>query len=135
MWKVEKGKHKLGEVSRSKKKTCRVVYWTICKDQNKGDQKYDLFKIAKRIVKTNRDTTGGQCIRDGILEIGDEDKKLTWESYHEKLLNTYFVWHGYSLLQADKVIDRPYLIHNDMVRESISEIKNRKAAEPPGLVS
>ena len=59
------------------KKTCRVVYWTKCKDQNKADQKYDLFKIAKRTVKTNRDTTGGQCIRDGILEIGDEDKKLT----------------------------------------------------------
>ena len=49
----------------------------ICQDQNKDGQKYDVLKITKKIVKTNRDITGGQCIRDGISEVCDEDKKLT----------------------------------------------------------
>ena len=36
-----------------------------------------MLKITKKIVKTNRDITGGQSITDGISEVCDEDKKLT----------------------------------------------------------
>ena len=42
------------------------------------DQKSDVFKIAKRIVKTNQDIIGEHCIRndDGVLVVSDEVKKI-----------------------------------------------------------
>ena len=52
------------------------------------DQKCDVFKTAKRMVKTNEDI-GEQCIKkdNGILAVKNEDKKIAWKSYHKKLLN------------------------------------------------
>ena len=57
-----------------------------------NDQKYDVFKIAKRMLKNNQDNIGEQCIRndDDVLAISDEDKKIALKSYHGKLLNTEF---------------------------------------------
>ena len=57
------------------------------------------FKIAKRIGKTNQNIIGEQCIRndDGVLAFSDEDKKVTWKSLCESLLNTDFTWNGNSL--------------------------------------
>ena len=42
------------------------------------------------MVKTNQDIIDVDCFRsyDGVLAVGDEDKKIAWKSYHEKLLNT-----------------------------------------------
>ena len=41
------------------------------------DKKYDVFKIAKRMFKTNQDIIGEKCIRNdnGVLAVSDEDKK------------------------------------------------------------
>ena len=61
-----------------------------------------------------------------------EEKKRT---YHEKLLNTEFAWDRNSLFQADTITIIPYSIDKDMVRESISKKKNRKAAGLSGVVS
>ena len=41
----------------------------------------------------------------------------------------------YILPQADTVSGVLRLVDRDMVRESISKMKNRKAAGPPGVVS
>ena len=41
----------------------------------------------------------------------------------------------YILPQADTVSSVLHLVDRDMVRESISEMKNRQAAGPPGVVS
>ena len=64
-----------------------------------------------------------------------EEKKRTWKTYHEKLLNTEFAWDRNSLFQADTITIIPYSIGKDMVRESISKKKNRKAAGLSGVVS
>ena len=52
------------------------------------------LKIAKRLVKTNQDIIGEQCIKndDGVLTVSDEDKKIACKSYHVKLFNTKFTW-------------------------------------------
>lgn len=41
----------------------------------RDDQKYELFKIAKRIIKTNHDISE-QCIRNAnrLLTVSDENK-------------------------------------------------------------
>ena len=42
----------------------------------KDDQKFDVVKISKRVVKTNQDIIGNQCIRNNdVLAIRDEYKK------------------------------------------------------------
>ena len=48
----------------------------------------------QRIVKTNEDIIGEQCIRndDGVLASRDEGKKIAWKSYNEKLSSTEFAW-------------------------------------------
>lgn len=41
----------------------------------KDDQKSDVFKTAKTMVKTNQDISDEHCIRndDGTLAVSDED--------------------------------------------------------------
>ena len=70
-----------------------------------NDQKYDLFKYAKRIIRTNEDITGQQYIRndDRVLVVNDENKKMTCKSYHEKLLNTESAKYRNWLSQTDIV--------------------------------
>ena len=50
----------------------------------------DVFKIKGRMVKTNQNINGGQCIRnvDGVLSVSDE-----------KLLKRKFAWGGNTLSQ------------------------------------
>ena len=57
-----------------------------------GTIKYKVFKIVKRMVKTNQDIIREKCIRndDGMYVVNDEDKKIVYKSFHEKLLNTEF---------------------------------------------
>ena len=42
-----------------------------------------MFKITKKIVKTNDNINGEQCIKNynGILAVSDEDKKIARKSY------------------------------------------------------
>ena len=68
----------------------------------------------------------------GVLKVSDEDKKLTWKSYHEKLLNPAFAWDRNSLTQEEIVSRVSCLI--DKVREAISK-KNGNAIGPSGVVS
>ena len=99
-------------------------------------QKCDVFKITNRMVKTIQDINGGQCIRndDGLLAVRDEDKKIAWKSNHEKLLNTEFARNKNSLSQVYKVSSILWLIDKSIIRESISKIKNGKAAGLLGVV-
>lgn len=80
------------------KKSRRTVYKAKWKTEKKRSgkvkrqvhQKYDAFKIAKRMVTTIQDIICEQCIRndDVVLAVSDEDNKTAWKSYPEKLLNT-----------------------------------------------
>ena len=65
----------------------------------------------------------------------DEEKKKAWKIYQEKLLNTEVAWDRNSLFQADIITSIPCSIDKDMIRESISQIKNGKATELSGVVS
>ena len=49
-------------------------------------------------------------------------------------MSTEFGWERNSLSQVDTVSGMPYLIDKDMVRESISKMKNGKAAGTSGAV-
>ena len=51
------------------------------------DEKWSVFKIAKRMVQTNQDIIGEHCIKsyDGKLTVGDKEKKTAGKDYLEKL--------------------------------------------------
>ena len=81
---MERGGNRESQVSKKyleAKKAMKTVYSAKCKTERekfgnvmqRDDQKYDVFKIAKRMVKTNRDIIGEQCIRsdDGVLAVSD----------------------------------------------------------------
>ena len=42
------------------------------------DKKSDVFKTAKRMVKTNQDIIGEQCLRkdDSVLAVSNDDRKI-----------------------------------------------------------
>ena len=61
--------------------------------------------------------------------------KIAEKSDHEKFLNLEFTWSRYSLSQADTVSSVSHLIDQNIVRESITKMKNGKAAGPSGLLS
>ena len=44
----------------------------------RDDHKCDVFKSAKRMVKSNQDVVGEQCIRygDDVLSVSDDNKKI-----------------------------------------------------------
>ena len=102
----------------------------------RDDQKFDISKIAKRMVRTNQDIIGELQRKrddDSVLAVSGEDKTIAWKSYHEMLLNTSFAWNGNSLSQADTISEVPHL--TDQIRESISKMKNTETAGPSGLLS
>ena len=100
--------------------------------RNCYDCKCDMFKM----VKTNQDINDEHCIRNngGVVAVSDEDKKIAWESYHEKFPSIVFVWYINSLSQAHTVSGATCLIDKDLVRKSVSKMKNGKATGTSGLV-
>ena len=50
-------------------------------------------------------------------------------------MDTEFTWGRNSLSQTDTISDVACLIDKDMIRESISKMKNGKTAEPSSVVS
>ena len=61
---------------------------------------------------------------DGAMEVSNEHKKSAQKNYHEKHWHTQSAWDMNGLSQADAVCNVTYLIDRDMVRESISLMKN-----------
>ena len=101
--------------------------------QRRDDEKNEIFRIAKEIVKTNQDIVGEKCIRtdDGELAINEQDKKNTWKCYYEKLLNTEFPWDREHLEMAKAVAGPAIRIEKEMVREAVRKMKKaNKAARP-----
>ena len=129
----------------AKRKSKRAVYEARSESErikfanieNRDDQKQEVFRIAKSLVKDNRDIIGEQCIRndDGILAVSEEAKKVAWKSYYENLLNTENDWDRNNLSEVEAVASAAVLIEKDMVREAIQKMKNRKAAGPSGIAA
>ena len=93
-----------------------------------------VIVLVRGINYERRENRGTQVRRndDGLLKVSDDDKNIAWKSDHEKLFNKEFAWDTYSLSQAFTVSSVPHFIDKDMVSESLSKMKNGKAAGPSG---
>ena len=145
LWKEwKKGKITKDVYLEAKRKSKRAVYEARSESvrkrfsniENRDDQKLEVFRIAKTMVKDNRDIIGEQCIRndDGGLAINEEDKKIAWKNYYERLLNTENERDSNNLTPVEPVESAAIFIEKDMVRIAVKKMKKRKAAGPSGIV-
>jgi len=69
------------------------------------DRKGTVFRVAKQIVRKNRDVVGGGCVKDTDGKIVVEEERLmeVWRAYYDKLSNEEFPWIKDSLTEADAV--------------------------------
>ena len=79
------------KVYAAKKKAEEVQFANVASDKEDRNQ---LFKIARQMVKTNADVVGDKCVTndDGELACTDSEKLSAWKQHYEKLLNKEFRW-------------------------------------------
>ena len=64
-----------------------------------------FFKVAKQIVRKNKDVVGVTCIKDKMGRLTKEmaQIKLAWKEYFEELLNEEFDWQKENLEKVSGV--------------------------------
>merc|ERR1712080_164238 len=82
------------------------------------DGKQNIFKIAKQMVRKNKDTFGGKCLKDenDKTVTGEENLKKRWKTYMEKLLNEENEWD--EIIDADKVQGPQQVISQEEVKKA-----------------
>ena len=101
------------------------------------DMKGNLFRIAKQLVRNNKDVVGSGSVkdRDGNIAVDDSRIKEVWKEYFEKLLNEEFEWNKELLEDASPTSGPAERITEEEVRVALAKTKVGKAAGPTGLVS
>jgi len=100
------------------------------------NEKGTVFRVAKQMVRSNRDVVGGDCIKDtnGRIVFDDNQVLETWRAYYEKLSNEEFPWNKDTLTAADPTAGPCEKITIAEVQAAIKKMKSSKAAGPSGVV-
>jgi Reverse transcriptase (RNA-dependent DNA polymerase)/Endonuclease/Exonuclease/phosphatase family len=101
------------------------------------NRKGTVFRVARQMVRKNRDVVGGGCVRDtnGRMVVEDEERLEVWRAYYDKLSNEEFPWNKDALTVADVKSGPSEQISPEEVRAAIEKMKNNKAAGPSGVVA
>ena len=101
------------------------------------NEKGTVFRVAKQIVRNNRDVVGGGCVRhaDGKIVVEEYEVLEVWRTYYEKLSNEEFHWNKETLPAADATEEQCKKITTAEVQAAIKKMKWSKAAGPSGVVS
>ena len=104
---------------------------------DEADEKGTIFRVAKQVVRNNRDVIGGGCIKDTNGEVVVDEQKVLerWREYYEKLSNEEFPWNKETLTIADATIGPCERFTVTEVHAAIKKMKNNKAAGPSGVIS
>ena len=76
------------------------------------DMKGNLFRIAKQLVRSNKDVVGSSSVKDreGNIAVDDSRIKQVWKEYFEKLLNEEFEWNKDLLDDANRPVAQQFLL-------------------------
>lgn len=139
--KVDENKRKYDEAKRIAKKAVskakeaeRQKFGEMLDEQN---MKGSVFRVAKQMVRHNRDIVGEGCVKntDGKIVV-DEDKQLeVWRAYYDKLSNEEFPWNKETLTEADMRSGPCENISLEEVRAAVKKMKINKAPGPSGVVA
>jgi len=104
---------------------------------DEADEKGTIFRVAKQIVRNNRDVVGGGCIKDTNGKVVVDEQKVLerWREYYEKLSNEEFPWNKETLTMADATSGPCEKFTVAEVNAAIKKMKNNKAAGPSGVIS
>ena len=66
----------------------------FCEELEDEDRKGNVFRVAKQLVRKNRDVVGAGCVRDNAGKIVMEEEKLleVWKEHYDRISNEEFSW-------------------------------------------
>ena len=99
------------------------------------EDRNQLFKIARQMVKTNADVVGDKCVTNGgELACTDSEKLSAWKQHYEKLLNEEFPWEKEHLVQEPCQGPHPK-IEREWVNVALQKMKDGKAVGTSGIAA
>ena len=77
----------------------------FCEDLEREDEKGNLFRVAKQLVKRNIDVVGANCVKDSDGKIEVEEDKLmeVWKAHYDGISNEEFTWDRKGLTNVSPV--------------------------------
>ena len=109
----------------------------FCEDWEREDEKGNVFRMAKQIVRRNRDVVGASRVKgsDGKIVV-DEDKLMdVWRAHYDGISNEEFAWDREGLTNVDPVCGPSERISALEVDAAIGKMKQGKSGGPTGVVS
>ena len=110
---------------------------TFCEDLEKEDEKGNVFKVAKQMVKRNRDVVGASCVKgsDGKIVVEEDKLMEVWRAHYDGISNEEFTWDREGLTNVSPVCGPSERISALKVDAAIGKMKQGKSGGPTGVVS
>ena len=101
------------------------------------DEKGKVFRVAKQMVKRNRDVVGASCVKDSDGKIVVEEDKLmeVWRAHYDGISNEDFTWDREGLTNVSPVCGPSERISALEVDAAVGKMKQGKSCGPTGVVS
>jgi hypothetical protein len=95
-----------------------------------------VFRVAKQLVKKNRDVVGAGCGKDNVGKIVVEEDKLleVWKKHYDKKSNEKISWDREVLTDVRPICGPSKNISEKEVGAAIGEMKLGEAVDPSGVV-
>jgi hypothetical protein len=102
-----------------------------------ADGKGMVFRVAKQIVRKNRDVVGGGCVKNTVGKVVVEGEELmdVWSAHYDKLSNEEYAWKREDLSKVDAVCGPREKLSVEEVSAAIAKTKSNKSAGPSGVVA
>ena len=113
----------------AKKKAEEVQFANVASDKEDRNQ---LFKIARQMVKTNVDVVGDKCVTNDELACTDSEKLSAWKQHYEKLLNEEFPWEKEHPVHKEPCQGPHPKIEREWVKVALQKMKDGKAVGTSG---
>lgn len=138
---VQENKQKYDKVKRAAKRAVSKAKETerqkFGERLDEQDEKGAVFRVAKQIVRKNKDVVGMCAVKDqdGKIVVDDDKMLEVWRTYYEKLSNEEFPWDKENLTEVDKRSGPCEQISLEEVRAAVKKMKSNKASGPSGVVA
>ena len=66
----------------------------IWREREREDEKGNLFRVAKQLVKRNTDVVGANCVKDsdGVFVVEEDKLMEVWRAHYDGISNEEFAW-------------------------------------------
>ena len=96
-----------------------------------------MFRVAKQLMRKNRDVVGAGCVKDNVGKIVVKEDKLleVWKEHYDRISDEEFSWDRDGLTDVGPVFGPGEKISEEEVGAAISKMKLGKAGGPSGVVA